>query len=120
MIGRNSDDKPENSNHVFIIGARRTSQELTDVVYRTNADRMRLDETDNANYFMRSDHFHYARNRIPVVFFFTGVHKDYHKVTDEVPLIQFDKMKKILDIIFEVGLEVANRESRPAFTGQGF
>jgi hypothetical protein len=120
MIGRNSDDKPENSNHIFIIGARRTSQELTDIVYRTNADRMRLDETDNASYFTRSDHFNYARNRIPVVFFFTGVHKDYHKVTDEVGSILFDKMKKVLDIIFEVGLEVANRDGRPAFTGQGF
>jgi Zn-dependent M28 family amino/carboxypeptidase len=120
MIGRNSEDKPENSNHVFIIGVRRTSQDLTDLVYKTNEDRMRLDETDNANYFMRSDHFNYARNHIPVVFFFTGVHKDYHKVTDEVQLIQFDKMKKILDIIFEVGLEVANRETRPTFIGQGF
>jgi hypothetical protein len=120
MIGRNSDDKPENNNHVFIIGARRTSQELIDIVYKTNADRMKLDETDNGNYFMRSDHFNYARKRIPVVFFFTGVHKDYHKVTDEVDLIQFDKMKKILGIIFEVGLELANRDGRPAFTGQGF
>lgn len=120
MIGRNSDDKPENSNHMFVIGVRRTSQELTDLVYKVNADRMRLDETDNANYFMRSDHFNYARNRIPVAFFFTGVHKDYHKVTDEVQLIQFDKMKKILDIIFEVGLEVANRDARPAYSGQEF
>ena len=117
MIGRNSEDKPENANHIFVIGARRTSQELTDLVYKVNADRMKLDETDNANYFMRSDHYNYAKNRIPVAFFFTGVHKDYHKVTDEVQLIQFDKMKKILDIIFEVGLEVANRDARPAFSG---
>jgi Zn-dependent M28 family amino/carboxypeptidase len=120
MIGRNSDDKPENANHIFVIGARRTSQELTELVYKVNADRMKLDETDNANYFMRSDHFNYAKSRIPVAFFFTGVHKDYHKVTDEVHLIQFDKMKKILDIIFEVGLEVANRDARPTFTGERF
>ena len=119
MIGRNSEDKPENSNHMFIIGARRTSQDLIDLLYKINADRMRLDETDNGNFFVRSDHFSYARNHIPVAFFFTGVHKDYHRVTDEVRLIQFDKMKKILDIIFEYGLELANRDARPAFTGEG-
>ncbi len=119
MIGRNSDDKPENANHLFVIGATRTSKELRDLVFKVNADRIRLDETDTGNFFMRSDHFNYAKNRIPVAFFFTGVHKDYHRVTDEVQLILFDKMKKVLDIIFECGLEVANRDTRPAFTGSG-
>jgi Zn-dependent M28 family amino/carboxypeptidase len=120
MIGRNLDDKPENGDHVHLIGASRTSTDLKDIVYKVTGDRMRIDETDRASYFTRSDHFHYARNRIPVAFFFTGEHKNYHKSDDHIDQIQFDKMKKILDIIFEVGLAIANRDTRPAFTGEGF
>lgn len=120
MIGRNFEDKEANANHVYLVGAAKTSREFNEIIHRIAGDRMRLDETDARNYFRRSDHFHYARNRIPVVFFCTGEHKDYHQPSDEVRSIRFDKMKQILDIVFECGLDVANRDTRPAFTGEGF
>ncbi len=120
MIGRNLDDKPENANHLHVIGASRTSTELKDIIFKINGDRMRLDETDRAQYWRRSDHFNYAQKKIPVAFFFTGEHANYHKSDDHVDKIQFDKMKRVLDLIFECGLELANRDGRPAFTGQGF
>jgi hypothetical protein len=119
MIGRNLDDKPENADHVHVIGASRTSTELKELIFKVAGDRMRLDETDRAMYWRRSDHFNYAMKRIPVAFFFTGEHRDYHQPGDEVHKIQFEKMKKILDIIFECGLELANRDTRPVFDGKG-
>jgi hypothetical protein len=120
MIGRNFSDKPENADHVYLVGAARTSSDLRELIVKTTGDRLRLDETDARNYFGRSDHFNYARNRVPVAFFCTGEHKDYHQLSDEVHAILFDKMKRILDVVFECGLELANRDTRPAFTGQGF
>jgi hypothetical protein len=118
MIGRNFEDKDENRDHVFLVGAAKTSHDLDQIIRDACAGRMRLDANDNRNYYRRSDHYNYAKHRVPIAFFCTGEHKDYHRVTDEVGAILFDKMKDVLDIVFDSAFEVVNRDTRPAFTGE--
>lgn len=67
--------------------------------------------------YYRSDHFNYARKGIPIVFFTSGDHPQYHKVSDEVSLINFDKMAKVGDLMYRVGMALGNRPTRPKPTG---
>lgn len=62
-----------------------------------------------SNFLRSSDHYHFHRNGVPVINYATGYHADYHKVTDEVSRINFDKMKRVADLCFLVGLEIANQ-----------
>lgn len=63
--------------------------------------------------YYRSDHYNYARKGIPIVFFTTGLHKQYHQVTDEAALIDYAKMARIGDLMYRTGLALGNRASRP-------
>ncbi len=63
-------------------------------------------------YFLRSsDHYSFHKNGIPILNYATGFHADYHKVTDEISKINFDKMKRVADLCFMVGLEIANHDT---------
>ena len=63
-----------------------------------------------SNFLYSSDHFSFHNHGVPVINYATGYHADYHKVTDEITRINFDKMKRIADLCFLVGFEIANRE----------
>ncbi|HJU70103.1 MAG TPA: M20/M25/M40 family metallo-hydrolase [Gemmatimonadaceae bacterium] len=63
--------------------------------------------------YFRSDHYSYAKRGIPIVFYTTGLHEDYHKVSDEVAKIDFDKLSRVSDLIMRSALAVANRSERP-------
>jgi hypothetical protein len=63
--------------------------------------------------YFRSDHFNYARKRIPVLFFTTGLHEDYHKVSDEAQKINYPKMARIGSMLLDLGSTLGNREARP-------
>ncbi len=65
------------------------------------------------NFYMRSDHYNFARNGVPVLFFFTGTHEDYHGPNDEPDRLLYEKMSRIARLIFFLGLEVADAEARP-------
>jgi Zn-dependent M28 family amino/carboxypeptidase len=112
MIGRYFEDKDENADHLFVIGTTETSKEFDELVGSVNEQSvgLRLDRNDPANLFRRSDHYNFAKNGIPVVFFTTGLHKDYHRPSDEVQHIRFDKMHKVAELILRCGWEVANRD----------
>ena len=69
-------------------------------------------EDDPNRYYYRSDHYNFAKNNIPVIFYFNGVHEDYHKPTDTIEKIDFDKIQKIARLIFLTAWEVANKEER--------
>jgi Zn-dependent M28 family amino/carboxypeptidase len=78
---------------------------------------LNLDYTYNARndpnrFYFRSDHYNFAKNKIPSVFYFNGTHKDYHQATDTVDKIEFDKMVKISQLIFYTSWEIANRQER--------
>ena len=122
MVGRGTArDLPNGGpGYLQLIGTRRLSTELGDMVERVNTQR-RLgftfdysSDTDGnpRQYYCRSDHFMYARYGIPIAFFSTGGHRDYHMVTDEVEYIDFDKFGRVAQLIHDVGAEVANLDHR--------
>lgn len=106
--------------YLQLVGSRRLSTELGDLVEKVNVDGkygFAFDYTFDkdghpANIYCRSDHANYARYGMPVVFFTTGVHQDYHQVTDEPQFINYTKMAKIATFVANVALVVANDDHR--------
>ncbi|MDH3494592.1 MAG: M20/M25/M40 family metallo-hydrolase, partial [Acidobacteriota bacterium] len=128
MIGRSraKDDKNSKNkdltgpNEVYVIGSEMMSTTLGAVTRETNAGYMNMsynlkydDPKDTNRFFFRSDHFNYAVNGIPIVFWFTGVHEDYHQPGDEVEKIDFQKMEKIVRTIFLTAWELTALDARP-------
>ena len=109
-----------NSRLLMLVGSRRLSTELGDLVERVNTEGKHglvFDYSFDANghpenVYCRSDHYEYARYGIPIVFFTTGVHSDYHQVTDEPEYIDYDHMSRIASFIDDVALHVANLDHR--------
>jgi Zn-dependent M28 family amino/carboxypeptidase len=71
------------------------------------------DKKDPNRFYYRSDHYNFAKNGIPSVFLFNGVHDDYHKATDTVEKIEFDALAKRAQYAFTIAWELANRDRRP-------
>jgi len=127
MIGRSrkdGDTNPANReltgpNAIYVIGATMMSTELDALTRRVNANYLNLaydykydDPKDPNQFFFRSDHVNYARQGIPILFFFDGVHEDYHRVTDEVSKIDFDKMQRVTRTIYQTLWEIASMHDR--------
>ncbi len=127
MIGRTrreSDTDPRDreltdKDSVYVIGADKLSTELNRLSEETNAETARLkfdykynDENHPEHFYYRSDHYNYAKHGVPIIFYFTGVHRDYHKTTDDVDKIDFEKMERITRMIFALGWRVANLDHR--------
>lgn len=120
MVGR-TDPKREsdNRNYVYLIGTDRLSTELHEISEAANAAsvNMELDYTYNAaddpnRFYFRSDHYNFAKNNIPVIFYFNGTHADYHKPTDTVEKIEYDLLAQRAQLVFYTAWELANRENR--------
>ena len=119
MIGRLDEQHEEDTNYVYLIGADRLSQELHDISEQVNEKYIKLEldyrynkEDDPNRYYYRSDHYNFAKNNIPVIFYFNGVHEDYHKATDTVEKIDYYKIERITKLIFLTAWELANKEER--------
>lgn len=117
MVGRTDNKYKENTNYIYVIGSDRLSKDLHDLHLQVNQERTGfiLDhqynaENDPNRFYYRSDHYNFAEKGIPAIFFFTGVHEDYHRITDDADKILFPKMEKIARYIFYLALEIANRE----------
>jgi Zn-dependent M28 family amino/carboxypeptidase len=121
MIGRT--DKKHDSlgvrDYVYIIGSDKLSTQLHKINHDLNTTftKMELDYTFNKpddpnRFYYRSDHYNFAKNNIPIIFYFNGVHKDYHKPTDTFDKIQFDLLAKRAQLVFLTAWELANREER--------
>jgi hypothetical protein len=110
------------SGYVQLIGSRRLSTELGDLVEDVNTKTkagIQLDYSLDAdghpqNIYCRSDHYMYARYGIPIVFFTTGGHRDYHQVTDEPEYLDFDQYRRVTQLIHDVAWRVADLDHRPA------
>lgn len=106
--------------YVQLVGSRRLSTELGDLIEKTNADRnfglvfdYSLDANGHPqNIYCRSDHYEYARYGIPITFFTTGGHSDYHQVTDEPEYIDYDHMARVGRLVEDVTMRVANLDHR--------
>ena len=119
MIGRIDKEHEGNPNYIYIIGSNMLSSELHTINENCNANyvNLKLDytfnrEDDPNRYYYRSDHYNFAKHNIPVIFYFNGVHEDYHQETDEVNKINFQKMEKITRLVFFTAWELANRNER--------
>ncbi|MBL4585518.1 MAG: M28 family peptidase [Flavobacteriales bacterium] len=119
MIGRIDEQHAPDSNYTYLIGADKLSTELHELSEKMNSTYAGLeldytynDENDPNRFYYRSDHYNFAKNNIPVIFYFTGVHKDYHQPTDTVDKIMFTKMQKIARLIFHTAWEIANRKDK--------
>ncbi|HEX8292558.1 MAG TPA: M28 family peptidase, partial [Pyrinomonadaceae bacterium] len=133
MIGRSrreGDTNPANRmltgpDEIYVIGASMMSTqlgELTDAVNRQYLNlkyNYRYDEpSDPERLFYRSDHFNYAKHGVPIVFYFDGVHEDYHRPTDSPDKIDYEKMESIARTVFVLASELANAPRRPVVDKQ--
>lgn len=118
MIGR---DDPENrgKNYVYVIGSEMLSSELKVINEAANKKTVNLelnykydDPKDPQRLYYRSDHYNFAKNNIPVAFYFDGIHEDYHKPTDDVEKIDYSMLQKRAQLVFATAWEIANREAR--------
>lgn len=122
MVGRGGagDIAGGGPDYVQLIGARRLSSALGDLVEKVNAKQaapLRFDHAFDAdghreNLYCRSDHANYARHGIPVAFFTTGLHPDYHQVTDEPQYIDYGKLARIAGLVHDVARAAADRRTR--------
>ncbi len=120
MIGR-LDPKRVNKdpNYIYLIGSDKLSNELHEVSERINRTytNLILDYTFNADndpnrFYYRSDHYNFAKNNIPVIFYFNGTHEDYHQPTDTADKINYDILQKRTKLIFHTAWELANMPNR--------
>jgi hypothetical protein len=120
MVGRDDCNNLEGdyTNSVFLVGADRISTDLHNLIVKTNAampkpltlDYELNDPLDPESVYTRSDHYSYAGKGIPITFFTTGLHPDYHKVSDSVDKIIFPKMARIAQLVYESGFSIANTD----------
>jgi hypothetical protein len=123
MISRGGpgDESTRDPAYMQVIGSRRLSTELGDLAESVNRDRKHgftFDYTYDAdghpdNFYCRSDHYMYARYGIPIAFFSTGGHRDYHQVTDEIEYQDFDKYTRVTAFVADLAARVANLDHRP-------
>jgi hypothetical protein len=127
MIGRSKaagDTNARNAeltgpNTIYLIGSTMMSTELGEIVNTVNKSYLNLtfdtrydDPKDPNRFFYRSDHINYARRGIPIIFFFDGVHEDYHRAGDTADKIDYQKMEKVTRTIYMTMWEIANRPAR--------
>ncbi|WP_066217837.1 M28 family peptidase [Formosa haliotis] len=120
MIGR-TDPKRESSNrnYIYLIGSDKLSTELHTISETVNKQccNIELDykynaENDPNRFYYRSDHYNFAKNNIPVIFYFNGTHDDYHKPTDTPDKIQYDLLENRTRLVFYTAWELANRDQK--------
>ena len=128
MIGRSrkeGDADPANGDltggdEIYVTGPRLMSTELTELSDKINNEYLRLKlnhrhdaENDPEQYFIRSDHFNYAKKGIPIIFYCDGEHEDYHQPSDTADKIDYQKLEKVTRTIFVTAWGLADVASRP-------
>ena len=127
MIGRSKKDGDPDArnkdlsgpNQIYVIGSRMMSTELGELTDAVNKSYLNLqfdfrydDPNDPNRFFFRSDHYNYARKGIPIVFFFDGVHEDYHRPGDEPQKIDYVKMQNVSRTVYMMLWKITNRATR--------
>jgi hypothetical protein len=118
MIGRNWPDT--------IVAIGKEHSDLGATLERVNAAHRELgmtaidDQWPDERFYFRSDHYNFARKGVPILFFFNGVHPDYHQVTDSPDKINSEKESRILKLLFYLGQDIANAAKRPAWKPESY
>jgi hypothetical protein len=123
MIGRTGFEyqgKPDSANYIYVIGSDKLSSELRKISETVNSTYTKMvldykydDPKDTERIYYRSDHYNFAKHNIPIIFYFDGLHQDYHKPSDEVSKINFTLLAKRAQLTYYTAWELANRTSRP-------
>jgi len=128
MIGRSKkhgDNNPANRdltgpNELYVIGSKMMSTDLGNLSEEVNNSFLKLaynykydDPNDSERFFYRSDHFNYAKRGVPIIFYFSGVHEDYHGLADTADKIDYQKMEKVARTVFAMMWKLANAPARP-------
>jgi Zn-dependent M28 family amino/carboxypeptidase len=128
MIGRSKkegDNNPANKdltgpNELYVIGSKKMSADLGNLSEEVNKHYLNLafnykydDPTDAERFFYRSDHYNYAKKGVPIIFYFSGVHEDYHGLADTADKIDYQKMEKVTRTVFAMMWRLANAPVRP-------
>jgi hypothetical protein len=131
MIGRRDPGRKQgdSNNYVYIVGDEKLSTDLHAISVAMNKKYTGLeldykfnDPKDPERIYYRSDHFNFARKGVPIIFYFDGIHRDYHKPSDTPDKINYDLMVKRAQLVFYTAWEMANRNNMlardlPAVTG---
>lgn len=125
MVGRVNDKYKDNPDYIYVIGSDRLSSDLHKINESVNQKytQLTLDytyngENDPNKFYYRSDHYNFAKKGIPAIFYFNGTHEDYHRTTDDIEKINFDKMAHVGQLIFHTIWELANRPDRIVVDGE--
>ena len=117
MIGRVDPAHKVNPDYIYLVGSNRLSSELHEISEKVNdtftkfdLDYTYNDEDHPDRIYYRSDHWNFAKNNVPIIFYFNGTHEDYHKATDTIDKIEFELMEKRTKLVFHTAWEVANRD----------
>jgi len=120
MIGRIDPKHEDNTNYVYLVGSDRLSSELHEISEKVNETytQFELDYTYNDEghpdrIYYRSDHWNFAKHNVPIIFYFNGVHADYHKPSDTIDKIEFELLTKRTKLVFHTAWVLANRDQRP-------
>lgn len=127
MIGRVDEFHLENKDFVYIIGGELISSGLNTMIKEANERTVNIRLSDRFNdlndpnqFYRRSDHWNFGRLGVPFVFFFNGVHEDYHRPSDEIEKIEWGPFTKRAKLLFASTVEIANADERPVVDNQAF
>ncbi len=117
MLGRmdTTYEAMKDSNYIYIVGSDKISLELDSLLVLSNNETVKLkldyrynDESDPERFYYRSDHYNFAKNGVPIVFFFDGINRDYHQPTDTPDKILLNRMEKVGKLVYNLGWKLAN------------
>ena len=120
MIGRNDIAHENSSEYIYIIGSNMLSDDLHNANEAANSTytHLSLDYKFNSledpnQFYYRSDHYNFAKNNIPSIFYFSGIHEDYHQPTDDIEKINFTKVERVTRLVFSTAWILSNETQRP-------
>lgn len=119
MIGRIDPKREGDRNYIYLIGSDKLSTDLHNLSEEINAKYTNIeldykynDENDPNRFYYRSDHYNFAKNNIPIIFYFNGTHADYHRPSDTPDKINYDLLENRTRLVFYTAWEVANRAEK--------
>ncbi len=119
MIGRIDPNRQGDRNYIYLIGSDKLSSDLHELSENVNKKYSNIeldytynDENDPNRFYYRSDHYNFAKNNVPIIFYFNGTHDDYHRPGDTPDKINYDLLQNRARLIFYTAWEIVNRENR--------
>lgn len=120
MVGRRSREYTKPDDYIFLVGSKKLSNDLHNISETANQDSVNIDldyrfddENDPQQIYYRSDHYNFAKNNVPAIFYYNGTHDDYHLPTDTFDKINFPLMQKRVQLIFETAWKLVNTNEKP-------